>query len=373
MNMPSHHQSAFFKALSAQKNVDLHVRYYERVTEARKKLGWIDDANLPLKQEYIVSINDIEKSLVDWKERIHIIPGFSSPFLKELLHIIISNNLKWIHWSERSGIGLANLMHFDDKLIDLFFPFFLRLKGYRKYAKRINQYALGSFAIGELAKRDFIKWGINEKKIVFQPYSLDGLATTKKISIKLKKSDEIIFMYIGSMEERKGIDLLITACKKLRSRSKWKLVLLGDDRSNNAYVEQVERLGLANQVEFLGVVNSNKINEYLEQSDVFVLPTRFDGWGAVLNEAASLGKPMISTNQAGAAYHLIKEGENGFMVKAGDSDTLLKAMQYYIDRPEQIILHGKKSIKIFQDFTPAIMAKLFVANVQKFLEQKQCN
>ncbi|MBD3724695.1 MAG: hypothetical protein IE891_07945, partial [Flavobacteriaceae bacterium] len=62
MNMPSHHQSAFFKALSAQKDVDLQVRYYEKVPEARKKLGWADDSYLPSNQKYIDSINNIETS-----------------------------------------------------------------------------------------------------------------------------------------------------------------------------------------------------------------------------------------------------------------------------------------------------------------------
>ncbi|MBD3792518.1 MAG: glycosyltransferase family 4 protein, partial [Campylobacterales bacterium] len=338
-----------------------------KVPEARKKLGWADDSYLPSNQKYIDSINNIETSLPDWQERTHIVPGFSSPFLKALLDLAISNDLKWVHWSERSGVGLAKLLHFNYGLIDMVYPMFLRLKGYKKYSKQVNQSALGCLAIGELAKRDFARWGINDKKIAFQPYSLDGLAIPKVISINLKKSDEIIFMYIGSLEERKGIDVLIAACEKIVSRSQWKLILVGDDRSNDAYAQQVEQVGLADQVEFIGVVQSGKINEYLAQADVFVLPTRFDGWGAVLNEAASLGKPIISTDQAGAAYHLIREGETGYMVKAGDADALAKAMQYYVDQPEQIPLQGKKSLEIFQNFTPEKSAELFVSNIQKFL------
>ena len=371
MNIPSHHQAAFFKALSSRKDVDLQVRYYEKVPDIRKKLGWKDDNNLQLNQKYIDSVDIIEISLPDWEERIHIVPGFSAPFLKKLIDLIISKNVRWIHWSERGGVSLAKLLQFNYGLINLVYPIFLYLKGYKKYAKQINQHALGAFAIGTMAKQDFLHWGVNNKKIEFLPYSLDALNQPKEISSKLKKTNEKIFMYIGALNKRKGINLLLNAFHKLLDEAcQWKLVLVGDDRSDGEYVKQAEVLGIAERIEFAGVVESSKINEYLIQADVFILPTRFDGWGAVLNEAASLGKPMISTDQAGSAYHLIKDGENGFMVKAGDTNTLSKAMQFYIDCPEQIAIHGKKSLEIFQNFTPEKSAELFISNINKFLEQK---
>jgi glycosyltransferase involved in cell wall biosynthesis len=372
MNMPSHHQSAFFKALSDQENVDLQVRYFEKVPDTRKKLGWKDEKNLQSNEQYISSIDEINISLPDWKERVHIITGFTTPFLKSLVDFAIIENLLWVHWSERSGVGLAKRLHFNYGLMDLFYPLFLHLRGYKKYAKKVNKYALGSFAIGQLAKNDFLKWGINGNKIEFLPYSLDGLVPPIEISIKLKKSDEMIFMYAGSLYKLKGIDLLINAFQKLSNKSdRWRLVLVGDDRSNNAYFKQVEQLGLVDRVEFTGVVQSDKINEYLAQADVFVLPTRFDGWGAVLNEAASLGKPLISTDQAGAAFHLIKDGENGFMVKAGDADALAKAMKYYVDNPEMTELHGKKSFEIFQKYTPEENSRHCIKCIQKFLKEVQ--
>jgi glycosyltransferase involved in cell wall biosynthesis len=149
------------------------------------------------------------------------------------------------------------------------------------------------------------------------------------------------------------------------------LILIGADRSNGEYIKLARKLNIQNQVDFLGVVQSTEINEYLSQSDVFILPTRFDGWGAVLNEAASLGKPIISTDQAGAAYHLIEDGKNGFMVNAGDVKSLTKAMQYYIDKPEQISIHGKRSFEIFKNFTPEKSAELLVKHINIFLGEMQ--
>ena len=245
------------------------------------------------------------------------------------------------------------------------------LKGYKKYAKQVNKYALGAFAIGSLAKNDFIRWGVNKEKIIFLPYTLEALTTSKKNLNFFNETTKVLFMYIGALDERKGIDILINAFYKL-SDDKYQssLVLIGNDRSNGKYHEQVNKLGITNKVKFLGSINNNGINEYLNQASVFILPTRFDGWGAVLNEAASLAKPMISTDQAGSSYHLIREGENGFMVKAGDENTLLKAMQFYIDHPEQINIHGENSFKIIEEFTPEKSAEKFVSSINKFLENR---
>ena len=371
MNMPSHHQSAFFSAIEAHSNIDLQVRYYEKVPETRKRLGWQDGNNLASNQTNINNAIDLDNSLPDWKERIHVIPGFSSVFLKELIDLIIKEDVQWIHWSERSGVGLAKFLNFNYPLIDLLYPVFLKVKGYKAYAQKVNRYALGSFAIGELAKKDFIKWGIDSNKIEFLPYSLDALPKPKEISCQLVQSSELLFMHIGALDERKGIIELLQAFRNLSIKSaKWKLALVGDDRSNGQYKEQAIKLGIEDQVIFTGAVQSNKINEYMDQADVFVLPTLFDGWGAVLNEAASLGKPLISTDQAGAAYHMIKDGENGFMVEAKNIKDLSRAMQFYVNHPEKIALHGNKSIEIFQNYTPEKSAILFIENVEKFLRQR---
>ena len=64
------------------------------------------------------------------------------------------------------------------------------------------------------------------------------------------------------------------------------------------------------------------IAQWLRRADVLVLPSLFDGWGAVLNEGASAGKALISTTECGAAWHLIRHGDNGFRVQAGSEKAL---------------------------------------------------
>jgi len=98
---------------------------------------------------------------------------------------------------------------------------------------------------------------------------------------------------------------------------------------------------------------------------VFVLPSRFDGWGMVLNEAASLGKALISTEKCGAAHHLIRQRENGFRIPAGDVEALSEAMIRYVIDPELVKRHGKRSTELFAECTPEENA----LNFQKILEE----
>lgn len=370
MNMPSHHQTAFFDAVQNHEEIDLEVRYYDTVSADRKKLGWSENLNLPKNQRYIDSTNLklAFESVTDWKERIHIVPGFSNPFLKQVLTVLISKNIKWIHWSERSGKPLTRLLNYNYNLINFLMPLYYTLKGYRRHAKKINKHALGAFAISELAKKDFKKWGIKEKKIKILNYSLQALNSSKSNPLlRLIEEKYKIFMYVGVLTPHKGIDILIKAFSKLLYKDDWKLVLIGNDVSKGLYEDLIQELNLEKQIYLLGTVKTEMINDYIDNSHVFILPTLFDGWGAVLNEAASLNKPLISTNQCGAAFHLIENGVNGFRIEAKSVDALNKAMQYYIDHENMIEQHGRQSKILFDNNLPRKNSELLKRHIFEFI------
>jgi glycosyltransferase involved in cell wall biosynthesis len=103
---------------------------------------------------------------------------------------------------------------------------------------------------------------------------------------------------------------------------------------------------------------------------VLVLPSRFDGWGVVLNEGASMGLALISTGHCGAAYHLIQPGENGIRVNAGSVESLAAAMAAYTRNPELAAKHGRESVRISREYSPERNAKRFVAALETW--QAQC-
>jgi glycosyltransferase involved in cell wall biosynthesis len=85
---------------------------------------------------------------------------------------------------------------------------------------------------------------------------------------------------------------------------------------------------------------------------VLILPSRHDGWGFVLNEAASLGKALIASDGCGAAHHLIEHEVNGYRFPVGDRGALSLAMLAYCRNRGLERRHGAESLRIFEDFTP---------------------
>lgn len=371
MNIPSHHQRTFFEEVNNQKKIDIKVIYYDTIPVNRKKMGWdtkFDFNEFEKSIEYFDYLN-ITELILSQKERIHIVPGFSNPFLKKLIPILINNKIKWIHWSEKSGKPFTKLFKYNYKLINYLLPSYHLLKGYKSYANKINNYALGAFAISKSAKKDFIKWGVDERKIKILNYSLKSLKKSSYDPLKsIRKGDFMKFIYVGVLTPHKGIHILIKAFSELKNNNDWLLVLVGNDLSNGFYKKMVKKLNLERQIFFLGTVESRNINQYIDNADVFILPTLFDGWGAVLNEAASLKKPLISTNQCGAAFHLIEDGKNGFRVKAKSVVHLKKALQFYIDHASKISKHGLYSYELYKKYTPKSNAELLFQNLTELLK-----
>jgi glycosyltransferase involved in cell wall biosynthesis len=344
--IPTHHQTAFLQALR-DRGIDLAVHYFERVPPERVRLGWEEFPELPAGERLVAPHLASLDRCPDWKERIHVIPGYGSGFLIRLAWRLSSLGIRWIHWSEPSRPWLKWYLTYPVK---------------RAYAALINRHSLGALAIGKLARDDFRRWGVKGPLIQFLPYSVAALVDPRQEPSDPSPARMPRFVFIGSLCRRKGIDVLLKAFSSLlRSHPLATLKLVGHDESRGAYLRMAERLGIAHAAEFTGSVAARQVRTILAGCDVLVLPSRFDGWGMVVNEAASLGKALIATDRCGSAHHLIVPGVNGFRIAHTDDQALLGCMQLYCREPHLARLHGERSRTIFAEFTPA-------RNAQRFLD-----
>jgi glycosyltransferase involved in cell wall biosynthesis len=337
--MPNHYQASFFDALR-ELGVDLKVCYYDHVHLDRLQMGWNPYQQLPYGEQFVSSTISALDSIPDWRQRVHVIPGCGNAFVRKLAVHLSKERTPWVHWSEPSHPGLRSVFSFCRK---------------RRYAKRVNQFALGAFGIGNAALRDFVVWGMRPERLALLPYSAptSDQNVAGDIPCESFRRGRPAFIFLGSLCPRKGIDVLLRAFASLvRRNADWVLLLVGDDRSNGVYARHVEALNLQDRVFFRGVLPANLLSTGLKSAKVLVLPSRFDGWGVVLNEAASMGLALIASDQVGAAVHLIARGENGFCVKAGSAESLAEAMNAYTQSPGLAEQHGKHSTRVVQDFSP---------------------
>ena len=365
MNIPSHHQHFFFEALNALPDVELAVGYYDRgLLEQRVRNGWV----APELESYARFAEVDEISEPAMRDHIHIIPSLDLNGGKYLAEQAVRADLTWCHWGERTGVGFAKLVGFNQFLFKWLYPPLNKIR-LRRHIGFIKRRAALALANGHLAEEELISWGVPKEKICFLSYSVPPLPSGPRSSVITNFSDgRIVFLCVASLCRLKGISYLLKAYAAMEDhkRKRCCLVFVGSEDAS-AYREFCKDKGIEDGVLFAGPCPSDAIAGAYNSSDCFVLPTLHDGWGVVLNEAASVGMPIISTEECGAAWHLVEPGVNGFRVPIKSSRRLKEAMEFYVDHPKKIAEHGEASKKLFDTVSPQNSAMRLVEYLKRVM------
>lgn len=125
-------------------------------------------------------------------------------------------------------------------------------------------------------------------------------------------------LYVGRLAAAKGLPILLQSIATLKiNHPDLSLIVVGDGGERAELEATVERLEIAQHVEFVGYKSRAEVRDYLLQSDMLVLPSFAEGVPVVLMEAMAAGVPVVSTRIAGIA-ELVEEGVSGFLVPPGD-------------------------------------------------------
>jgi glycosyltransferase involved in cell wall biosynthesis len=179
-----------------------------------------------------------------------------------------------------------------------------RLRG-RWLAARFAARIAFILAVGGVGCEFFERIGFPSEKIVPFGYYV---AVPPAPAAPERPADHVFqFISAGQLIHRKGIDLLLRACASLPP-SGWRLDIYGDGPGRPTLERLAARLGLASRVAFHGAVPNDAVRQALAHADCAVLPSRFDGWGMLVNESLAAGTPVICTSQCGAAALLSQCG-----------------------------------------------------------------
>ena len=176
----------------------------------------------------------------------------------------------------------------------------------------------------------------------------------------------VSLLSVGSVVPVKGYDLLIAAVATLTDMP-WRLTIAGDRTRNPAVAAQldadIKAHGLGDRVAVLGAVPHELIVELYLASDVFVLASRFEGYGMALAEAIAHGLPVVST-MAGAIPDTVPAG-TGLLVPPDDTAALAQALRRLIsDRAERQRLAMKARAAAAQLPTWQDSARLFAGAIE---------
>lgn len=143
-----------------------------------------------------------------------------------------------------------------------------------------------------------------------------------------------ILFFVGRLVREKGVHLLLEAVSRLG----WefpdlRLVVAGKGPQADELKELAWRLGMAENVRFLGFVEDERRNELFRLADVAVFPSLYEPFGIVALEAMAFGTPLLVAD-TGGLREIVRHGENGAMMYTGDVESLINQLRWLLRNPE---------------------------------------
>lgn len=216
------------------------------------------------------------------------------------------------------------------------------------------------FLPGGTKQANYLKYyHVPPKKIVIEKMTIDVADIQNTLSqfptdshTTLRKKygltvNDVVFLFVGRLIERKGVDELLQAFSRVQARC----IVVGDGPLEST-LENCSK-----NIIYMGRLSKLQIIEMFFISNVFVLPAHWEPWGLVINEAMAAGKPIITTDQVGCIDDLVIHGKTGLIVKSKSVSELVTAIQYFLNNPEQIAIMSQDTLSLIANWTLQDSAK----------------
>lgn len=199
-------------------------------------------------------------------------------------------------------------------------------------------------------------FGIPAEKIQPIPNCFSPDMLTGKRLERNEENREIRVCFVGRIEHRKGVDLLLEAGHRLHARfPEVRYFFIGEDHLGVR--DYLEKKNFSDEylakLHFIGQLSRHEIQQYLLKSDFAVFPSRYEPFGIVALESMACGLPVI-VSSAGGWSEAVEDGVTGFLVEPGNVESLRQAM-------EKIILFGPEKRRQIGDQARRIMQERFSA------------
>ena len=168
----------------------------------------------------------------------------------------------------------------------------------------------------------------NPKTLLAEVDIVKDIANKYKLSYGL--THKKVLLYIGRFSKEKGLDLLLNAFSKYKHNDSL-LVLVGKGNFEVELKSMVAELKINNKVIFPGYFSGNELYAWYYAANVFILPSRYEPFGAVVNEALIFGCPVLASKYIGAT-DFIKHDYNGFVFDPLNEEDFVNALNYAFEK-----------------------------------------
>jgi glycosyltransferase involved in cell wall biosynthesis len=192
------------------------------------------------------------------------------------------------------------------------------------------------FAIGSGAQTYFKSLGLGWKVHPFC-YCTKYLTGFSNVSQSTPQ-----YIFVGSLSVRKNPISIVRAFSHCNCGN---VKFIGDGELKHKLLEKIKKNYLQKHIDLIGTIPQNEIPSYLYDSDVLILPSLHDGWGAVVNEALHAGCFVLCSDACGSCTLLRKDSKLGIVFKAGSDAALADCMKYVNKHLKEIRANREYRIK----------------------------
>ncbi len=217
-------------------------------------------------------------------------------------------------------------------------------------------------SIGSLNAAYYRHYGVPDAKIFSVPYAVDNAFFQRQARLAQLGREDLrrdlglasgrpIILYASKFLPRKRAGDLLEAYLRLSPDGRQEpvpyLLFVGDGEQRPALEQRAKESGWSS-IRFLGFKNQTDLPRLFDLCDVFVLPSETEPWGLIVNEVMNAARPVIVTDQVGAAPDLVRDGENGYIVPVSDTEALARRLQDIAGDPDKARRMGQRSLEIIQ-------------------------
>jgi glycosyltransferase involved in cell wall biosynthesis len=220
----------------------------------------------------------------------------------------------------------------------------------------LRHFIAATLPIGTANARYWRHYFGHEMPQFLMPYAVDNLFFARRAEDAAASEQQLrlelglepghpVILFASKLQQRKHCDHLIEAYYSLlrdhdTSGYKPYLVIVGSGEERANLEARCLDLGLAN-VRFAGFQNQSALPRYFQLADVFVLPSRHEPWGLIVNEAMAAGCPVIVSSDVGSGPDLVTDGVEGYIYPVGNVAALTTALSRVLNSPEAASTMGE--------------------------------
>jgi glycosyltransferase involved in cell wall biosynthesis len=359
-NIVAPYRLPVLRFLAGQKDFDLRVCYLARTERFRKwrvqkeDLGF-DYLFLPGGHLFLPFLDwglhlnfGLLWQFLRYRPTILICTGWDCPaYFAALLYARLMG-CKCVLWSGTSGYRQVSRQGWVRRIKQWFIR---RFDSYLSYGSDAADYL-----VEHGAPREKIAVGFNTVDVEFFARKAAEARRGDHLRQLRKEYPGNLILYVGRFLNFTRLDLLVEALGHMKERD-WTCLLIGWGPEEAAIRQKANELGLSEKIEIVDFKPSEELAAYYCLARVFVLPSQWEPWGLVVNEAMACGTPVVVSQGAGSARDLVEEGVTGFSYPPEDPRALAAALDRLMRDDALCERMGEAAAEKIRAYTPERYAR----------------